>query len=191
MTTTFKDAHFDAFMTFIFDPPPLGRPGLSVAAARINPPGRLPEIELDGRLYAVVGVTPAGWLSTAGGGWRRFTGDSDTLSAIASACRPLQQLLLNDRSAFDAALRRYLARCDDSRIGGLPVIALDDGQRAVRLADIAVPEVRAGIAAALERLGPDHRIDTEDAPRSSPLPPGMLSADLWWWFCRNWAPGGR
>lgn len=189
MIMTFDASHHNALIAWAFDPPPLGRPGLTVAAARINPPGRLPEIELDGRLYDVVGVTPAAWLSTAGGGWRRFTGDSDTLSAIASACRPLQQLLLNDRTAFDAALHRYMARCDESRIGGLPVIVLDDGSRAVRLADIALPEVRAGIAAALERLGPDHRIDLEDAP-SRPLPPGLIEADLWWWFCRNWSPGG-
>lgn len=189
MTTTFKDAHFDAFMTFIFDPPPIGQPGPSVAIARINPPGVLPEVTLDGAVWSIVGVTPSGWLVLAGRGWCRFTGDSDTLSAIASACRPLKQLLLNDRTAFDAALHRYMARCDDRRIGGLPVITLEDGQRVVRLADITVPQVLTGIEAALDLIGPDHRIDPEDEA-SSPLPPGLIEADLWWWFCRNWSPGG-
>ena len=185
MTMTLDASHHDGLIAWAFDPPPLGRPGLAVTTARINPPGRLPEVMLDGKLFAVVGVTPAGWLSTAGAGWRRFIGDSDALSAIVNACRPLQHVLLNDRPAFDAALRRYMARADENRIGGLPVIALEDGQRVVRLADISVPEVRTGIEAALNRLGPDHRIAPEDEPSRS-LPPGMLSADLWWWFCRNW-----
>ena len=186
MTMTFDASHHDALIAWAFDPPPLGCPGLTVAAARINPPGRLPEIELDRGLYAVVGVTPAGWLSTAGAGWCRFTGDPDTVPLIGTACKPIQSQMLTDRAAFDAALKRYMARCDESRIGGLPVIVLDDGQRTVRLVDITVPEVRAGIEATLDRLGPDQRIDPEDEPRSSPLPPGLIAADLWWWFCRSW-----
>lgn len=187
MTQLFNDSWLTAFMLWAFDAPPIGRPGREVGAVRIGPPGDLPAVIVDGVLCPVAGITPSGWLAAAGCGWRRFTGDPSVIPRIASACNTAQCLLLNDRARFEAALSRHMARSDHSHVGGLPVIILEDGCRSVRLADITVPEVRRGVQAMLDRLGPDQRIDPEDEPRLNPLPPGLLDAELWWRFCRNWA----
>lgn len=186
MSRMFDDTHYDALMLWAFEPPPVGCPAIEISDARIGSPGKPPQILLDGALRPVIGVTPSGWLSTTAG-WCRFTGDNDTLSSIACACSPIQRRLLNDRAAFDAALQRHMARSDESRIGGLPVIPLAGGQCAVRLADIAVPAVRTAIQTMVERLGPAPRIDPEEEPRANEMPPGLIDAELWWWFCRNWS----
>lgn len=121
---TFNDAHFDAFMTFIFDAPPIGLAGPSVASADLNRPDVLPEVTLDGAVWSITGVTPSGWFALAGRGWCRFTCGADALSAITIACRPLQHLLVSDYHAFRVALSRSVAQDDKTRMGGLPVVTL-------------------------------------------------------------------
>lgn len=187
MSKMFDDTHYDVFMRWALEPPPVGCPAIETSDARISPPGKPPEILVNGKLHPVIGVTPSGWLSTVGFGWCRFTGTHDALSSIACACSPIQRRLLTDRAAFDAALQRHMARSDESRIGGLPVIPLAGGQRAVRLADIAVPAVRTAIQTMVDRVGPAPRIGPDDEPRPNEMPPGLIDAERWWWFCRNWS----
>ena len=184
MITKITDAHYDAFMSWAFEPPPVGVPGSEAAAVRIGPPGTFPEVFIGDDLADIVGMTASDWLSTTGG-WCRFVGDWSVSASIANACRPMQQILLTDFPRYEAALNRHRTRPDDMEIGGLPVIVMDDGHRVIRLADILVPEVRAKIDAAIERDGPAFGTDLDNEPRVRQAPEGFLDAELWWWWCRS------
>lgn len=189
MTQTFNKAHFDAFMLWAYEPPPIARPGPMAGLIRFRNGDMFPEVAADGTFHPVVGVT-SGWLAVAGAGWRRFSGDRDTLAAIGAACDAAQRRLLCDGAAFVTAWKRHSALPDDTEIGGLPVVTLAGGRRVVRLDDIAVPEVRAGLEMARGTGSPALASEAGDRPRVDASPPGMLDAGLWWRFCRSWNGDG-
>lgn len=186
MTLTFDDSHYDAFMLWAFDPPPIGRPGPSVTAVRFGPTDRPPEILLDGKPYPVIGTTRSGWLSTVGAGWCRFTGDRDTLSVIGKACNPVQSQMLHDRRRFNAALHRYTARPEDGFCAGLPEIDLGSGRYAIRPEDIVLAEVKTAFQRLLHDLGPDLDVRLVGDFRIIAMPEGYADSTLWWWFARTW-----
>ena len=186
MTTVFDDSYYTAFFSWAFEPPPIAKPAIEVVAVRINPPGQFPEAFVGDVLVPVIGTSVAGWLSTAGAGWCRFIGNREVLDTIATACNAGQRLLLEDYPRYEAALRYHRTRADDVEIGGLHVIAMEDGQRVVRLADITVLDVRAAIYADLNNDRPVFGSDLEGAPRTNTAPPGYLDAELWWFWSRNW-----
>jgi len=188
MTIKYDDSLFDALTRWAYDTPPLGRPGSAVRQVCFGRSGSLPEIMVDDQRFPVVGITPSGWLSSAGFGWCRFTGHRDDITRIAIACNPAQLVLARDRVMIDAALNRYLALPQDQRIGGLPVTVLDDGRRVVRLTDITEPSVRAEFEAAL--LDPGLADDADPHAMSqadNSMPPGHVDAELWWSWCRIWS----
>ena len=189
MTMTFDDLHYDAFMLWAYEPPPIARPGPMAGLIRFRNGDMFPEVAADGTFHPVVGVT-SGWLAVAGAGWRRFTGDADTLAAIDAACDAAQRRLLCDGAAFVTAWKRHSALPDDTEIGGLPVVTLADRRRVVRLVAISVPEVRAGLEIALNTDTPTLASDAGDRPRVGTSPPGTLDAGLWWRFCRSWNGDG-
>lgn len=139
MSKMFDDTHYDALMLWAFEPPPVGCPAIETSDARIGPPGKPPEILIDGALHHVIGVTPSGWLSTVGLGWCRFTGTRETIPLISSACKPIMSRLLDDRRRFNAALHGHAARPDTGFCAGLPETDLGTGRSAIRLDDITVP----------------------------------------------------
>lgn len=186
MTMTYDDSYYDALFFWAFDPPPIGRPGISVPAVRIGPPGKLPEILVDGRLYPVIGVTPSGWLSAVGLGWCRFTGARATIPLISGACNPIQSRLLDDFRRFKAAFHRHAALPDNGVCAGLPETDLGGGRRVVRLDDITVPAVKATLQRFLDDLGPD--LDSRlvgDLPVPA-MPDGYVDSEIWSWFAHAW-----
>lgn len=186
MTTVFDDSYYTAFLSWAFEPPPIAKPATEVVAVRINPPGQFPSVVVGEVLVPVIGTTPAGWLSSAGAGWCQFIGNREVLKTIATACNAGQKLLLEDYPRYEAALRHHRTQEDDVEIGGLHVIAMADGQRVVRLADIAVLDVRAAIYADLNNGRRVFGADQDEAPRINTAPPGYLDAELWWFWSRNW-----
>ena len=186
MTKVFDDSYYTAFFSWAFEPPPIAKPATEVVAVRINPPGQFPEVFVGDVLVPVIGTSAAGWLSTAGAGWCRFDGDREVLDTIATTCNAGQKLLLEDYPSYEAALRRHRIRADDIEIGGLPVLILDSGLRAVRLADISLLDVRAAIYSDLNNQRPVFGADMEGAPRTNTAAPGHLDAELWWFWSRNW-----
>ncbi len=186
MTMTYDDSYYDALFLWAFDPPPIGRPGRSVPAVRIAPHDKPPQIQVDGRLYPVIGVTPSGWLSTVGLGWCRFTGTRETIPLIAGACKPVVSRLLDDCRRFNAALHRYMALPDTGFCAGLPETDLGTGRSAIRLDDITVPEVRTALQRFLDDLGPDFDGRLVGDLRVAAMPEGYLDSTLWWWFARTW-----
>ena len=187
MTEKFDDLLYDAFMLWAFEPPPIARPGPTAGSIRFRGDDMFPEVAVNGAFHPVISVT-SGWLSTAGAGWQRFSGDPDTLAAIDAACDAAQRRLLRDGPAFEAAWKQHSALPDDTEIGGLPVVTLAGGRRVVRLDDIAVPEVRAGLETALDTDALASEAD--DRPGIVTPPPGTLDAGLWWRFYRTWNGDG-
>lgn len=179
---------FQAFFEWAFEVPPIARiPRHATTAVAFVPSNPFPMAILDDEAYPVVGILSSGWMSVSEIGWVLFSGDADQIPAIVTACNLAQQRLLDNYAAYEEALTRHMRSPHLEHIGGLPVTAMPDGLRIVRIDDITVPGVRAALDRHIAAHGLNLIHDLEDDPPVSPPPIGYLYADPWWRWCQAWA----
>ncbi|MBJ2154094.1 hypothetical protein [Paracoccus sp. IB05] len=113
-------------------------------------------------------------------------GGSGSFDQISSACKVAQARIIEDRRAFNAALRRYASQPETGFCAGLPVFNLGGGRDAIRLGDIEIPEVRAAFQHFLDSFGPDLDGRLVGDLRVTAMPADYADSTLWWWFAREW-----
>lgn len=183
------DTLAEAFAAWLLDAPPLGHQcphPITMAAVRLWQTCSWPMALLDKKPHDIVGVTPSGWLSIEGAGWRQFRGDAEDLARIAEACNAAQNVALAERTLFDRAVRFHAKRPETGSIGGLEWIETEDGHRWISFDDITNLDVRAAFHYRLAAEGDENMLRLRYKLGSKQVGKTFAKADAWWLFARNW-----
>ena len=183
------DTLAEALAAWMLDAPPIAHPcpdQMTMAMVRIRETGSWPTALLDKEPNDIVGVTPSGWLSIAGAGWRHFRGTEADLARIATACNAAQNVALAERTLFDRAVRLYAKRPSAAHIGGLEWIETEDGSRWISLDDIIQPDVRAAFQRHLAAEESESMLRIHFNLGAYKIAETYAGIDTWWLFARSW-----
>lgn len=116
MPNDYPDAYYDALVLFAYGHPPGSEETrLTVMQSAVHIAGHPLKAEavIGSSPHTIIGINDAGWMMVSGVGWRLFLGSREAAREVAMACNTLHRALIPDRTRFEQACERYIARSQD------------------------------------------------------------------------------